>query len=120
MPFELGFDLGCKEYHENRKYRKKKILILEGEKFSVQRGLSDISFGDCKCHENQAEQMVTTVRNWFIELGIGNTPPSSKIWDDYNFFYSDLYIRKKTEGYKKKDIEELPIPEFIKFIDEVI
>src|SRR5207342_255655 len=61
MPFELGIDLGCKFYHKNKKYRSKKFLILESEKYSVQKALSDISFGDCKCHYSKAEEIVYQV-----------------------------------------------------------
>jgi hypothetical protein len=120
MPFELGLDLGCKIYHPVKKYRSKKLLVLEGERYSVQKGLSDLSFADCKFHANDAENIVTAVRNWFVEVGLKGIPPPSMIWDDYNLFYSELYERKMGEGYQKKDIEALPVPEFIQFIDEVL
>lgn len=120
MPFELGIDLGCKLYHHNKKYRSKKFLILEGEKHSVQKALSDVSFGDCKCHYSKAEEIVHQVRNWFVECGLKNLIPGSKIWDDYNMFNSNLYPRKKKKGYSKRDIDRLPIPEFIQFMNEVI
>ena len=43
MPYEIGLDFGCKIYHTNTKYREKKSLILEGEKYSCQKALSDIA-----------------------------------------------------------------------------
>jgi hypothetical protein len=116
MPFELGLDLGCKKYHEN-KFRKKKFLILESEKYAVQKGLSDLSFGDCKCHNNDPETTVTIIRNWFVEVGFVVDDPPSKIWDHFNYFYSNLFIKKKKEGFSKKEIEELPILEFLDAIN---
>jgi len=64
--------------------------------------------------------MITLVRNWFRETGVTGIPPASQIWDSYNVFYSNLYQRKRKQHYSKKDIEGLPIPEFIEFMDEVI
>ena len=95
-------------------------MLLEDQKHSVQKGLSDMSFADCKSHRSNAESMVVAVRNWFVECGLKKVPPASKIWEDYNIFYSGLFLRKKEEGYRQKDIDELPVPEFIQFIDEVI
>ena len=116
MPFELGLDLGCKNYKSGKKG--KKILILEEEKYSVQKALSDLSFADCKCHKGEAEELVYDVRNWFAENGIKNVPSASSIWDDFNIFYADLYEEKDKLGFKPKDIERLPIAEFMKYIDD--
>lgn len=118
MPFELGLDLGCKDYHIEQRYKKKRILILEEEKYSVQKALSDMSFADCKCHKGEAEELVYEVRNWFAENGHENVPSASSIWDDYNIFYANLHEEKSKSGFKSKDIERLPIPEFVKYIDE--
>lgn len=117
MPFELGIDIGCKQYHPNRKFRSKKILVLEGELYSVKKALSDLP-ADCKCHDNDSEKLVKQIRNWFVELGLATVPPATKIWNDYNIFYSNLHKGKKHLGYTKKDIDELPIREFINFMDD--
>ncbi len=58
MPFELGLDLGCRYYHPESKYRGKKQLILESDRYSTQRALSDLSFANCESHENDAEKLV--------------------------------------------------------------
>lgn len=117
MPLELGIDIGCRDYHENTAYREKKMLILEEEKYSTQKALSDLSFADCKCHKGNAEELVYEVRNWFVELGMKTIPPASKIWDGFNIFLTDLYESKQKQGYRPKDIERLPIPEFLQFIE---
>lgn len=118
MPFELGLDLGCRDYHKNEFYREKKILILEEEKYSTQKALSDLSFADCKCHKGDVEELVYQVRDWFVENGMKKLSSASSIWDDFNYFNADLYEEKLLEGFKKKDIERLTIAEFMVFIDE--
>lgn len=120
MPFELGLDLGCRDYKVGKEYKKKKILILEEEKYSTQKALSDLSFADCKCHKGEADELIYEVRNWFAENGMKNVPSASSLWDDYNVFYANLYDLKSNQGFTKKDIDRLPMPEFISYIDEEI
>jgi hypothetical protein len=121
MPFELGLDLGCRYYKvDDASYQEKKILILEKEKYSTQKALSDLSFADCKCHKGEAEELVLEVRNWFAELGFKDLPSGTSIWDDYNVFYFELYAEKEKEGFKEKDINRLPIPEFLNWINSKI
>ncbi|MBK7937675.1 MAG: hypothetical protein IPJ82_11535 [Lewinellaceae bacterium] len=67
MPLEIGLDLGCKVFHSGEKYRGKNSLILEGERYSLHKGLSDLSGSDVKCHDNDAEKMVESVRSWLVE-----------------------------------------------------
>jgi hypothetical protein len=116
MPFELGFDLGCRDFHPNKQYRDKKILVLEEERYSTQKALSDLSFGDCKCHKGEPEELVYEIRNWFSELGFRSLPSASSIWDDYNMFHSELYLDMKSRGFRDKDINRLPIPEYMDYI----
>jgi hypothetical protein len=47
-------------------------------------------------------------------------PSASSIWDGYNEFYADLYEEKSKKGFTQKDINRLPIPEFIEYIDDKI
>ena len=79
MAFELGLDLGCRDYSKSKILKGKKILILEDEKYSTQKALSDLSFADCKCHKGDAEELVYEVRNWFAENGHKNVPSASSI-----------------------------------------
>ncbi len=113
MPFELGLDLGCRNYHTDERFRTKQILILEEERYSTQKALSDMSFADCKSHKNDSEELVYEVRNWFSECGNNGLISASSIWDDYNYFYTDLYEQGIEKGFKPKDIDRLPIGEFI-------
>lgn len=120
MPFELGLDLGCRDYNHGTQFKSKKILILEEEKYSTQKALSDLSFADCKCHRGEAEELVYEVRNWFAENGHKEVPSASSIWDGYNEFYAQLFDEKSKLGFKIKDINRLPIAEFMLYIDENI
>jgi len=120
MPFELGIDLGCRDYHPDESYRDKKILMLEKERYSTQKALSDLSFADCKCHKGDQEELVYEVRSWFSENGMKKLPPSSLIWDDYNVMYMNLYEKKYEENFKDKDIRRLSMKEFMYFIDEYL
>lgn len=117
MPFELGLDLGCRDYNKERDFKNKKILILEEERYSTQKALSDLSFADCKCHKGDAEELVYEIRDWFAENKF-KVPSGSSIWDGYNEFYADFYDKKIDEGFNKKDIDRLPIAEFMNYIEE--
>jgi hypothetical protein len=120
MSFELGLDLGCRDYKLLKENKQKKILILEEEKYSTQKALSDLSFADCKCHKGDVEELVFEVRNWFAENGMKNLQSASSIWDGYNMFYADLYEQKRKEKFSPKDIDRLPILEFLDYIDAKI
>jgi hypothetical protein len=117
MPFELGLDIGCRFYKEGwAKY--KKCLILEKEKFNYQKALSDLSGVDIKNHNNNPEELVRQVRNWFVENEIKHANSGTKIWETFNVFMADFYQKRQIEGFKDKDLEIMPIPEYIHFIKE--
>lgn len=120
MPFEIGLDLGCKLYHSDAKYRSKKILILEAEQYSYQKALSDLSNSDVVCHKSDAEELVFAIRNWLSEFRDVELPGGSCIWDDYNYFQSDLYDEMMKKGLKDKDIERMPIRELLLKMNEWI
>lgn len=113
LPFELALDYAAREFTSKGKLTDKKILILEEEKYSIQKALSDLSFSDAKCHKGEPEEIVYEVRDWFYETGFTVAHSPSDIWDNYNYFYTDLYEKKKKAGFNKKSIERLPVPEFL-------
>ncbi len=118
MALELGMDIGCRDYHPDPIFRTKKLLVLESERYSVQRGLSDMSFGDCKTHEGSEEKLIKCVRDWFYESGTKKIKPASAIWDDFNEFMSNLYVEKTEQGYSQIEIDHILVPEYIDWIDE--
>jgi hypothetical protein len=116
MPFELAIDYASKTFKKDRNCKDKIFLILEEEKYSVQKTLSDLSFSDTECHNGDPEKLVYKVRNWFSKNGNTNIESPSSVWDDYNYFYVDLYKKKSKEGFSKKAIESLPVLEFLEEI----
>jgi hypothetical protein len=117
MPFELGVDIGCRLFKEGEA-KAKKCLILEKERFRYQKALSDLSGSDIKNHNNEPEEMVRAVRNWFVEADSLKAPSATRIWEDFNEFMADFYKRRAEERFKDKDLEIMPIPEFISFMKE--
>lgn len=115
MAFELGIDIGCRLFKEGKE-KNKKCLVLETRRYRIKKALSDFSGSDIKHHNNNPEKLVREVRNWFVENGLRNTPTATKIWEDFNKFMADFFQKRKQEGYKAKDLEMMPIPEFITFI----
>ncbi len=62
MPFELGLDLGCRNFGV-AEHTTKKCLILEKERYRYQQVLSDISGNDIEAHNDSAELLVRCVRD---------------------------------------------------------
>jgi hypothetical protein len=62
MPFELGLAMGIRA--AGRKHSKHRVLILERQKYSYQKFLSDIAGQDLQAHGGDVEGMILRVRNW--------------------------------------------------------
>ncbi len=117
MPFELGVDIGCR-FFKGGQARDKKCLVLEKEKYRYQKALSDMSGSDIKHHNNEPEELVRQVRNWFVENEIQHADSGTKIWEIFNEFMADFYQKRQDEGFKDRDLEMMPTPEYIRFIKE--
>ncbi len=85
MAFELGIDFGCRSFAEGDA-SSKKILILEKERYRYRRALSDLSGSDIKNHNNEPQDAVREVRNWFRETTSSRPPSGTVIWDHFNVF----------------------------------
>ena len=95
------------------------MLILEKERYSYQKALSDISNSDILCHNNDAEELVHQLRNWFYGLQNSYVKKSgSRIWDDYNDFTTYLYETLTNSGFKEKDFDKLSVPEYLDYINK--
>lgn len=122
MPFEIGFDFGCKEYM----HKDKRILVLEEERYSYQKALSDLSGADVISYkkeegsekEEDAEALAIVIRNWLSELCGSSLIGGSEIWDKYNMFLYELEKQLcNTKRFKQKDIEALPLREFLDYTE---
>jgi hypothetical protein len=119
MPFELGVDIGCKIFKDGQA-KDKKCLILEKEKYRYQKALSDLSNSDIKNHNNEPEEVIRQIRDWFVVNELERADSGTIIWESFNEFMADFYLRRKEEGFREKDILRMPIPEFISFTNEWI
>lgn len=118
MPFELGIDYGLR-YFGKTKYKAKRFLILERERYEFQKAISDLSGVDIKAHHDKPYDIVRAVRNWFIEVGNRSLAPSPRsVWYSFNKFASDFFNARSAEGYSDEDLNFMPIPEYIDFIDK--
>jgi len=119
MPLELGIDIGCRLANEGI-LKSKTCLILEKDKYRYQKALSDLSNSDIKSHNNDPETLVLQVRNWFTELGFKKAPSATRIWERFNEFMADFHEARERDGFKDRDFESMPVPEYIDFIKEWI
>lgn len=115
MPYELGLDIGALEFGTG-KLKTKRILILEKEKYHYQKVISDIAGQDIEDHSDDPKTLITKVRNWF-STNFPDTTISgqNKIWIAYNQFLDDLNENLTALQYTEKDIDEMPIADFVKF-----
>jgi hypothetical protein len=110
MPLELGLDVGCKAF-KGGKWRQKRSLIMETQRFRCQAALSDLSGSDIKAHKDQPEEVVRVVRDWLVQEAHGKSTSASKLYGFFNDFMAENYERLVAEGFTDHDIELLPTPE---------
>jgi len=119
MPFELGIDLGCRQYASG-KCNTKKFLILEAEPYNFQAAISDISNSDLGVHKDEPELVVTRVRNWLNSEENLHASGSAHIWGRFNEFMADNYNELIARGFSTRDIEQLEIAELLVCMQEWI
>jgi hypothetical protein len=116
MPFELGVDYGCRVFG-SAPLSQKKSLILERDQHEFRKAISDISGVDIKRHGNEPWDVVRAVRDWFVEtVGLRNVDSATKIWYRFTDFASDFYDQRLADGFSADDLNMMPIPEYIDFI----
>ena len=60
--------------------------------------------------------LVKKVRNWFSTIDTTyNYPSANVILVAYNQFYDDIVSTLSKNGFTEKEIEEMPVSDFIKF-----
>ena len=116
MPFELGFDFGCREFGPGR-LSEKKCLILDEEPYRYKKALSDVSGFDIAFHSNKPQKLVQVIRNWFIENGSFSTLTSpTEIWDCFNTFMADFYQERLCAKFSNADLQMMPVKELINYM----
>lgn len=90
MPFELGIDYGCRKF-KGTKWKEKKILILEKERYRFHKALSDLSGCDIKDHNDEVDRTICSVRDWFMTEELGRGDSGTMIWERFNDFQAYLY-----------------------------
>lgn len=112
MPFELGIDYSSRRY--NKELADKKFLILEKDSFNYMKAISDINGIDIKSHKSKPEEIIKSVRNWFVEtVGLKNVNSPTQIWYDFNDFFARLYEVKTGQNFTTDEIDFMPIPEYM-------
>ena len=112
MPFEMGLDLGCQSFGKGKRAYKK-CLVLEKTKYHYLKVLSDIGGQDIENHNDNPEELVRKLRNWFAAVLNNHQPSPTLIWEDYNKFLNDLSERLQAGSFSADDIESLPFSNFI-------
>ncbi|MCD9188471.1 MAG: hypothetical protein LUM44_18785 [Pyrinomonadaceae bacterium] len=118
MPFELGIDYGSRKFAENH-FCEKKFLVIAKERFGYAKALSDLAGVDIKTHNNNIEDLIRAVRNWFSNtVNLTGIKPASVVFSDFIDFMADFDAERRKEGYQDKDIYDMPTPEFTRFIED--
>lgn len=89
MPFELGVAVGIRK--ATRTYASHSLLVLENEKYTYQKCLSDIAGQDLQAHGSDTARLIAIVRNWLrTESRRTDIPGSTKICAEFSKFQAGL------------------------------
>jgi hypothetical protein len=118
MPFELGLDLGAREYGGGY-LKEKQILILDKERYRFQRFLSDIAGQDIAAHNQSPAILVEKVRSWLNTMRASGPPllGATRITSLYDNFLVEL---PKMCAAAKLDHANLDFNDFLHFCSEWI
>lgn len=118
MPFELGLFWGAK-LNGNKLQKSKVALILETEKYSYKKYLSDINGVDIKAHNNSIETIIKHIRNWFFtNTGKIKIPSAEKIIMDYKEFNKDKLPIMLNESHSS--IVDLTFNDYCRFVSRYL
>src|ERR1700754_73026 len=89
MPFELGIAVGLKK--SARAFASHSLLVLEEEKYTCQKCLSDIAGQDLQAHGRDAERLIPIIRNWLrTESRRANVTGGTTLIAEFNRFQAGL------------------------------
>ena len=115
MPFELGLDFGCRVYG-GKVVSKKQCLIFDKERYRYQKALSDLAGVDIRAHNDDPEELVHQLRHWIRNTLKRKVKSGTVIWRQFVIFMGDYKRILEEEGYRKRDIDNMEVTEFIDFI----
>lgn len=124
MPFELGIDFGSRKFANGEdQLSNKKYLILGEKQYEYMKALSDINGIDIKYHKSDKVEVITAVRDWFVEnaeMDILNTLSPQEIYSyfiEFDAYFYDICIAKK---YSCSQIKIIPVKEQIAYMKNYI
>jgi hypothetical protein len=112
MPFELGLDYGCRQFHGGEQ-GSKVLLILQATPYQHHTALSDLSGCDAEAHQNSYQTAVRKVRNWLASEAHLAAPGPSRILNAYADFQEWYYERQLAAGFSDEDIQDYPTAELL-------
>ncbi len=115
MPLELGIDVGCRVFGR-APLNLKRCLILEVQRYRYQAAISDLAGCDIAVHGGSQEAIVTEVRNWLSSKTSTPAAGPARVWTAFLDFMSDNYDELTAQGFSHRDIEALPVDEFLRCI----
>ena len=115
MPFEVGLDLGCREYGTEQ-LKRKKCLILDTKRYRYQEFFSDISGQDIQSHNDSPDVVITLIRNWLRAASRRKTIPGQNLIKKRFTKFSNVLPKLCDDvGLDKTDIQFV---EYVTFIEE--
>lgn len=118
MPYELGIDVGCREFGRG-KLATKQYLVTAAERYEYQKALSDIAGTDIAAHGNDSLQAVRIVRQW-IDNAIGGDDGPQMIWAAYQDFNARMFDEMTDKGFGPDDIENVETARLIRLMERFV
>jgi len=91
MPFELGIFFGARMLG-NGIQKRKNALILEKDKYSYQKFISDLAGMDIHAHASDAARAVQETRNWLANVSRRTLPSAERVGRLHQSFLVDLPV----------------------------
>jgi len=107
MPLELGIFLGAKQFGQGRN-TSKKTLVFDCDRYRYQIFCSDIAGQDIRCHNNEVNLAIHSVRNWLRhapDIKEIAFPGANQICERYAKFQKDLPKMCRAWSVDKKNLE---------------
>lgn len=112
MPFELGIDMGCRQFG-SAEQETKKILVLEEQRYRYQITISDLAGSDIQAHNADFEIAIRKVRNWLTPDENPDRDAANKVQGAYEDFQGWHYQEQITAGFSDEDIQDYPTAELL-------